>query len=136
MTSNAASAFRELDDDTAEHRPQRTQNRPPVAWIWVGVLLTVAVVVGVVFFVANLQPGKPPVSSSVSVPNVAGLSYDAAAAALEKRDLKAVQVEENSDDVDKGTVIRTDPGSGINVGRSQSVNVIVSSGPGPLPSPS
>ncbi|WIB70837.1 MULTISPECIES: Stk1 family PASTA domain-containing Ser/Thr kinase [unclassified Curtobacterium] len=135
MTSNAASAFRELDDDTAEHRPQRTQNRPPVAWIWVGVLLTVAVVVGVVFFVANLQPGKPPVSSSVSVPNVAGLSYDAAAAALEKRDLKAVQVEENSDDVDKGTVIRTDPGSGINVGRSQSVNVIVSSGPEPVAVP-
>jgi len=135
MTSNAASAFRELDDDTAEHRPQRTQNRPPVAWIWVGVLLTVAVVVGVVFFVANLQPGKPPVSSSVSVPNVAGLSYDAAAAALERRDLKAVQVEENSDDVDKGTVIRTDPGSGINVGRSQSVNVIVSSGPEPVAVP-
>ncbi|WP_307860832.1 Stk1 family PASTA domain-containing Ser/Thr kinase [Curtobacterium flaccumfaciens] len=134
-TSNPAAAFRELDDDTAEHRPQRTQNRPPVAWIWVGILLTVAVIVGVVFFVANLQPGKPPVSSSVSVPNVAGSTFDAAKAALAKRDLTAVKVEENSDDVAKGTVIRTDPGSGINVGRSQSVDVVVSLGPAPVAIP-
>lgn len=128
-TSNPAVAFRELDDDTAEHRPQRTQNRPPVAWIWVGIILTAAVIVAVVFFVANLQPGKPPVSSSVSVPNVVGATYDSAATALEKRDLVPVKVEENSDDVDKGTVIRTEPGSGTNVGRSQNIRVIVSLGP-------
>jgi serine/threonine-protein kinase len=128
-TSNPAVAFRELEDDTAEHRPQRTQNRPPVAWIWVGIILTAAVIVAVVFFVANLQPGKPPVSSSVSVPNVVGATYDSAASALEKRDLVPVKVEENSDDVDKGTVIRTEPGSGTNVGRSQNVRVIVSLGP-------
>ena len=134
-TTNAASAFRELDDDTAEHRPQRTQNRPPVAWIWVGILLTVAVIVAVVFFVANLQPGKPPVSSSVSVPNVAGSTYSAAASALDKKDLKPVKVEENSDSVDKGTVIRTDPGSGVNVGRNQNVNVVVSLGPERVPVP-
>ena len=128
-TSNPAVAFRELEDDTAEHRPQRTQNRPPVAWIWVGIILTAAVIVAVVFFVANLQPGKPPVSSSVSVPNVVGATYDSAAAALQKRDLVAVKVEENSDDVDKGTVIRTEPGSGTNVGRSQNIRVVVSLGP-------
>ncbi|TDN44333.1 serine/threonine-protein kinase [Curtobacterium flaccumfaciens] len=128
-TSNPAVAFRELEDDTAEHRPQRTQNRPPVAWIWVGILLTAAVIVAVVFFVANLQPGKPPVSSSVSVPNVVGATWDSASAALQKRDLGAVKVDENSDDVEKGTVIRTEPGSGTNVGRSQDVRVVVSLGP-------
>ena len=134
-TTNAASAFRELDDDTAEHRPQRTQNRPPVAWIWVGILLTVAVIVAVVFFVANLQPGKPPVSSSVSVPNVAGSTYSAAASAIEKKSLKPVKVEENSDSVDKGMVIRTDPGSGVNLGRNQNVDVVVSLGPERIPVP-
>ncbi|WIB77528.1 Stk1 family PASTA domain-containing Ser/Thr kinase [Curtobacterium sp. MCPF17_002] len=128
-TSNPAVAFRELEDDTAEHRPQRTQNRPPVAWIWVGILLTAAVIVAVVFFVANLQPGKPPVSSSVSVPNVVGATWESASAALEKRDLGAVKVEENSDDVEKGTVVRTEPGSGTNVARSQDVRVVVSIGP-------
>ncbi|WP_302846700.1 Stk1 family PASTA domain-containing Ser/Thr kinase [Curtobacterium sp. MCBA15_009] len=135
-TTNAASAFRELDDDTAEHRPQRTQNRPPVAWIWVGILLTVAVIVAVVFFVANLQPGKPPVSSSVSVPSVAGQTFDGAKAALAKKELTAVRVEENSDDVDKGRVIRTDPGSGVNVGRRTNVNVVISIGPERIAVPS
>ena len=128
-TSNPAVAFRELDDDTAEHRPQRTQNRPPVAWIWVGIILTAAVIVAVVFFVANLQPGKPPVSSSVSVPNVVGATWSSAESVLKKRDLSAVKVEENSDDVGKGTVIRTEPGSGTNVGRHQDIRVVVSSGP-------
>jgi serine/threonine-protein kinase len=127
-TSNPAVAFRELEDDTAEHRPQRTQNRPPVAWIWVGIILTAAVIVAVVFFVANLQPGKGPVSS-VSVPNVAGATYDSAASALGKQDLVAVKVEENSDDVEKGTVIRTEPRAGTPVGRSQNVRVVVSLGP-------
>jgi eukaryotic-like serine/threonine-protein kinase len=128
-TSNPAVAFRELDDDTAEHRPQRTQNRPPVAWIWVGILLTAAVIVAVVFFVANLGPGKPPVSSSVSVPNVVGATWDSAQTALRQRDLVPVEVQENSDDVDKGSVIRTEPGSGTKVGRSQNIRVVVSLGP-------
>jgi len=128
-TSNPAVAFRELDDDTAEHRPQRTQNRPPVAWIWVGIILTIAVIAGVGFFVANLQPGKAPVSSSVSVPNVVGGTWDSAKSALEQRDLSPVEVGENSDDVPKDSVIRTEPGSGTNVARKQSIRVIVSLGP-------
>lgn len=128
-TSNPAVAFRELDDDTAEHRPQRTQNRPPVAWIWLGIILTVAVIVGVGFFVANLQPGKAPVSSSVSVPNVVGATWDSAKSDLDKRDLSPVEVGENSDDVPKDTVIRTEPGSGTNVARNQSIRVVVSLGP-------
>ncbi|MFL0388699.1 Stk1 family PASTA domain-containing Ser/Thr kinase [Curtobacterium sp. 179-B 9B NHS] len=128
-TSNPAVAFRELDDDAADHRPQRTQNRPPVAWIWLGIILTAAVIAGVVFFVANLQPGKAPVSSSVSVPNVVGATWDSARTELEKRDLSAVEVGENSDDVAKDTVIRTEPGEGTNVARKQSIRVVVSLGP-------
>ncbi|WP_260855700.1 Stk1 family PASTA domain-containing Ser/Thr kinase [Curtobacterium sp. 9128] len=133
-TSNPEVAFRELDD-TQEHRPQRTQNRPPVAWIWVGIVLTIAVIAGVVFWVANLQPGQAPVSSSVSVPSVVGDSYDAAAKALDKRGLVAVKVEENSDDVESGKVIRTEPGSGTNVARKQNVRVVVSLGPQQLAVP-
>lgn len=127
-TSNPEVAFRELDD-TQEHRPQRTQNRPPVAWIWVGIVLTIAVIVGVVFWVANLQPGKPPVSSSVSVPNVVGATWSSGSDALKKRDLVPVKVEENSDSVAKDTIIRTEPGSGTNVARSQNIRVVVSIGP-------
>ncbi|PCN48988.1 serine/threonine protein kinase [Curtobacterium sp. 'Ferrero'] len=128
-TSNPAVAFRELDDDTAEHRPQRTQNRPPVAWIWVGIVLIVAVIAAMVFFVANLQPGRAPVSSSVTVPNVVGASWSSAASTLKKSDLTPVKVEENSDTVDSGMVIRTEPGSGNTVARKYDVDVVVSSGP-------
>ncbi|WIB60257.1 Stk1 family PASTA domain-containing Ser/Thr kinase [Curtobacterium sp. MCLR17_007] len=127
-TSNPEVAFRELDD-TQEHRPQRTQNRPPVAWIWVGILLTIAVIAGVVFWVANLQPGQAPVSSSVSVPNVVGAAWSSAEKVFDQKDLVPVRVDENSDDVDKGTVIRTEPGSGTNVARKQNVRVVVSLGP-------
>ncbi|MFS0728774.1 Stk1 family PASTA domain-containing Ser/Thr kinase [Curtobacterium sp. 1P10AnD] len=128
-TSNPAVAFRELDDDTAEHRPQRTQNRPPVAWIWVGIVLIVAIIAATVFFVANLQPGKAPVSSSVTVPNVVGATWDSAASRLKKDDLVPVKVPEASDDVDSGSVIRTEPGSGNTVARKYKVNVVVSTGP-------
>lgn len=127
-TTNSEVAFRELDD-TQEHRPQRTQNRPPVAWIWVGILLTIAVITGVGFWVANLQPGQAPISSSVSVPNVVGATWNSASSALEQRDLKPMRVEENSDDVSRGSVIRTEPGSGTAVARQQDIRVVVSLGP-------
>jgi serine/threonine protein kinase len=127
-TSNPAVAFRELDD-TQEHRPQRTQNRPPVAWIWVGIVLTVAVIAAMGYFVLNLQPGKPPVSSSVSVPNVTGASWSSAEKALQKRGLTPVKVEEPSASVAAESVIRSEPGSGTNVARKQTIRVVVSSGP-------
>jgi eukaryotic-like serine/threonine-protein kinase len=127
-TTSPEAAFRELDD-TQEHRPQRTQNRPPVAWIWVGIILTVAVIAAVVFFVVNLKPGEAPVSSSVKVPNVAGATYKTGEQALRKRDLVAVEVNRNSDTVPKGNIISTDPGSGTSVARQQEIRVIVSIGP-------
>jgi len=127
-TTNSEVAFRELDD-TQEHRPQRTQNRPPVAWIWVGILLTIAVITGVGFWVANLQPGQAPIASSVSVPNIVGATWSSASSALERRDLKPLRVDENSDDVASGSVIRTEPGSGTAVARQQDIRVVVSLGP-------
>ncbi len=69
------------------------------------------------------------------MPNVVGATWDSASTTLEKRDLSAVKVDENSDDVDKGTVIRTEPGSGTNVARNQDVRVVVSLGPQQIPVP-
>ena len=128
-TSNsAAGTFRELDD-TQEHRPQRTQSRPPVAWIWVGILMTVFVIVAVVVWVLNLQPGEAPVSSSVAVPNVAGATWDSGRKALTKRHLVPIRVDEFSSKVPEGTIITTDPGSGTDVARQQNIRVLVSNGP-------
>ena len=126
--ANADVAFRELDD-TSERRPQRTQNRPPVAWIWLGIVLTIAVIAAVAYFVANLEPGKPPVSSSIKVPSVAGQTYDQAQATLERRGLKAARDDEPSDSVDKDDVIRTVPDAKTSVARDQEIRVVVSTGP-------
>jgi serine/threonine-protein kinase len=126
-TSNPEAAFRELED-TSEHRPQRTQSRPPVAWIWLGILVILAVVVGVIIWVANLQPAEGPVSS-ITVPNVAGATYASGAKSLEKLGLVPIQVGENSQKIPKGTIIKTDPGKGTHVASQQQVRVMVSIGP-------
>ncbi|WP_367651599.1 PASTA domain-containing protein [Curtobacterium sp. MCPF17_052] len=81
------------------------------------------------YFVANLEPGKPPVSSSIKVPSVSGQTFDEAQATLERRGLKAVRDDEPSDDVDEDDVIRTVPGSGTSVARDQDIRIVVSTGP-------
>jgi len=58
-----------------------------------------------------------------------GGTFDQAKAALEGVQLKAKPVEEFSDDVDKGVVIRVEPGEGEKVPRDSEVSVVVSKGP-------
>jgi serine/threonine-protein kinase len=58
-----------------------------------------------------------------------GGSFNDAKAALEGVQLKAKQVDEFSDDVEKGTVIRVEPGEGEKVARDSEVSVVVSKGP-------
>ena len=65
----------------------------------------------------------------VPVPEVTGVTYDEAAAALANVRLSASMVEEFSDTVQAGIVIRTEPGSGEPAPRDSSVTVVVSKGP-------
>ena len=60
---------------------------------------------------------------------LAGKSFNEAKAALEAVQLKAKQVDEFSDDVEKGLVIRLEPGEGEKVARDSEVSVVVSKGP-------
>jgi serine/threonine-protein kinase len=60
---------------------------------------------------------------------LAGKTFDEAKAALEAVQLKAKKVDEFSDDVEKGRVIRTDPGEGATAPRDSEVTVVVSKGP-------
>jgi serine/threonine-protein kinase len=60
---------------------------------------------------------------------LAGKTFDEAKAALEAVQLKAKKVDEFSDDVEKGRVIRTDPGEGDTAPRDSEVTVVVSRGP-------
>jgi eukaryotic-like serine/threonine-protein kinase len=58
-----------------------------------------------------------------------GGTFDQAKAALEGVQLKAKQVDEFSDTVEKGRVIRLDPGEGQQAPRDSEVTVVVSQGP-------
>ena len=73
LTAGSEATLRQLtiNDD---QRIVRTQARPPVAWIWAGVLLIAAVLFAVVFWVVGLprEPAQLGENLSVTVPDLAG----------------------------------------------------------------
>jgi beta-lactam-binding protein with PASTA domain/tRNA A-37 threonylcarbamoyl transferase component Bud32 len=67
--------------------------------------------------------------STVKVPDVLGLTKDAARKRLRRAGLRAVVEEEGSTKVPEGSVIRSDPGPGVAIERDTRVALIVSTGP-------
>lgn len=61
--------------------------------------------------------------------DLAGRSFDEAAAILDELGLVAVRVDEPSEEVAEGFVVRTEPAGGNQVARGAEVTVVVSSGP-------
>ncbi|MCU1528581.1 MAG: serine/threonine protein kinase, partial [Frondihabitans sp.] len=121
-------ALKELSS-TDTNRPTRTQTRPPVAWIWAGIVLVAIVIVAVVFWVGHLSPIPLPNAQSVKVPNLTSQSYDASAAKLEELNLVPERVDISSSTIADGNVVRTNPASGTHVAPQDTVSVYVSSGP-------
>ncbi|MGW8482703.1 Stk1 family PASTA domain-containing Ser/Thr kinase [Microbacterium sp. NPDC055903] len=119
-----ARSLRQLSTDTTM---TRTQSGPPVAWIWAGVALMAVLLASVVFWVVTVQ--APPVeTSSRTVPDVSGMSYERAQEELEKFDLTATPVQETNAEIAEGNVIRTDPRDGTTVTQGTEITVYVSSG--------
>lgn len=106
----------------------RTQNRPPVAWIWAGVVAMAAVIAAVVFWTFSLTPANIGANNSTEVPNVVGQTYEAGSKALEGAKLAPQQFPQVNDSVPEGSIIATDPQAGIKVGPGQQIKVFVSSG--------
>lgn len=114
-----------------DERTVRTQTRPPVAWIWAGVLLMITILFTVVVWVISL-PGQSETgfgnSLSVAVPNVVGSSFEVGSVDLNKAKLTVVRIGQASDTVQEGTIISTDPSAAIKVPVKQKVTVFVSLG--------
>ena len=87
-------------------------------------VLLLAVLAGGVGWWFGSGPG-----SLIAVPNVAGRSYDEAAALLVDAGFVPAQEEESSVEVEAGAAIRTDPASGARLDKGTTVTVVVSSGP-------
>ncbi|NSC22759.1 Stk1 family PASTA domain-containing Ser/Thr kinase [Streptomyces albus subsp. chlorinus] len=108
-----------------EQHGSRRKGKSPLSTILLA-LAVILVLVGAIFI------GKALFASSdndVDVPNVKGLSYSEATEQLDNTGLKANRGESVWCDEKKGTVCRTDPGTGESVESDSTVRLIMSKGP-------
>lgn len=136
VAAESDSALRQLSADDDE-RIVRTQSRPPVAWIWAGVLLMAAILVAVVIWVVNLPTEGNALANnlSVEVPDVVGSTAENGQETLEDAELIVTQIGQPSDTVAEGLVISTDPAAGQKVAPEQSVRLYYSLGKNPTTVP-
>jgi serine/threonine protein kinase/beta-lactam-binding protein with PASTA domain len=125
--SGSEATLRQLTVDTDE-RVQRTQNRPPVAWIWAGIASMVVIIVAVVFWTFSLAPAQLTDNVAIDVPDIVGQTFDDGTQLLDDQGLVAQRFNESSLTVPEGTILRTDPVAGTTVGPGQEIKVYVSSG--------
>ena len=116
--------------NSADDRVVRTQSRPPVAWIWAGITIMAVILVGVMFWVLNLQPTNIGGNLSVDVPDIVGMTYESGAQELTDVGLMPTRFGEPSDSVPEGSITRVDPAVGTRVAKEYAVKVWVSTGRG------
>lgn len=129
VASGSELALQQLADDQTM---VRTQRRPPVIWIWAGIVSVIVIVVAVMVWVASLQPSTDLPDNSREVPSLTGRSYDDAQNLLLDLDLAATKAEEPSATVPKDQVIRTDPPATTIVNPAEVIKVYVSTGALPV----
>ena len=128
--AGSEATMRQLTVDSDE-RVARTQNRPPVAWIWAGIATMAAIIVAVIFWTFNLAPTQLAPNLSTEVPDVVGQSWEDGSAVLEDAKLAPQRFTEASETVPEGAIIRTDPEAGTMVNPGLQVKVYVSLGETP-----
>ncbi|SMG48323.1 Stk1 family PASTA domain-containing Ser/Thr kinase [Agreia pratensis] len=128
LTATSDSALTQLagDDDYAV----RTQSRPPVVWIWAGIASVAVIIIALVFWIVTLPPTTIVPDNSITVPKVAGQTFDAADSTLQQMGLVTARQDVFDPDVPEGRVIRTDPepGTVLNESSDQVIDVYVSLG--------
>ena len=129
--TNAVPAYEYGDTQTGgryERRRAASGNTAlkTAAWILVP-LLVIGAFIGIGFAFLSSSDGTD-ATGQVSIPLVKGQTGDSAKAKLISLGLKVNVLEEFNSDVDKGTVISTDPESGQQVAKGSSVELKVSKG--------
>jgi len=132
--AGSEATLRQLTVDT-DDRVARTQNRPPVAWIWGGIAVMVVIIAAVIFWTFNLAPAHLTGNVSVDVPAVTGQTYEDGSKALDDAKLVPQKFTEASKTVPEGVIIRTDPEAGTTVSPGLQVKVYVSQGETPVTVP-
>jgi eukaryotic-like serine/threonine-protein kinase len=125
--AGSEATLRQLTVDEG-NRAVRTQTRPPVAWIWVGIASMIAIIAAVIFWTFSLTPPQLAENVAVDVPTVAGQTWAEGSGMLTDAGLEPERLEESSDTVDVDVIIRTDPEAGVSVPPGTQVRVYVSTG--------
>ncbi|GII84690.1 putative serine/threonine-protein kinase [Sphaerisporangium siamense] len=107
-------------------RGSKTSGLAIAAWILIP-LLVIGAFIGIGYAFLS-SPGSNEAGGEVQIPAVAGQTLKGAKSALEAQGLKVKVVEEFNSDVEKGTVIATDPESGTKVPKDSEVTLQVSKG--------
>ncbi|MBN9158297.1 Stk1 family PASTA domain-containing Ser/Thr kinase [Microbacterium sp.] len=123
-SATAAAPVAETPLDNATLLRRRTAHRRSRGALLLVLVLLLAVAAGGTGWWFGSGPG-----SKLSVPDVAGKTWEVAAAAITKDGMTPVQGNENSITVPAGQAIRTDPGAGARVDRKARITVMISAGP-------
>ena len=133
-TAGSEAALRQLTVAN-DARVIRTQSRPPVAWIWAGVVVVIAIIAAVIFWTFSLTSPQLAANLSVKVPDVVGQSYEDGFDLLTQEKLIPQKFNEASSTVPEGAIIRTDPVADTTVNPDFAVRVYVSLGTTPITVP-
>lgn len=124
--AETARSLRQMSSDTGT---TRTQQGPPVAWIWATVAVISVLLVSVLIWAMSFKSVDAVPDSAREVPSLVDLNYEQAVEALEESDLNAKRgSDESSASVPEGTVVRTDPEAGTTVAKGETITVYISSG--------
>ena len=108
--------------------PATTSSRPPAAWIWAGVLVVAAIVLGVALWVVSLATGGFGADNRTVPSGLQGATSTSAERALRAQDFNPVLHQQASARVAKDMVIRVSPGGGTVLKKGDTVNLWVSTG--------
>ncbi|GAA4747665.1 Stk1 family PASTA domain-containing Ser/Thr kinase [Amnibacterium soli] len=108
--------------------PASTSSRPPAAWIWAGVVVVAAIVLGVALWVVSLATGGFGADNRTVPTGLESATSTSAERALRAQDLTPVLHQEASSTVARDEVIRVRPGGGTVLKKGDTVNLWVSTG--------
>lgn len=120
----ATSGLSALPDAGPEEQAATRRKR---GWLWAGAALMVLVLAGLGLWVYNAT--KPEENPPFALADLVERKADDAAQYLQEQGLQSKQQEIADDDVDSGSVVKTDPNAGTEVRRGDTVTLYVSTGP-------
>lgn len=107
---------------SSEKPKKKKKNRKKVFWITFIVILLFAALIGVLWYL-----GKQP--TTVEVPNVSNQTESSAISNLEEQGFNVNKtIEKNSDKIEEGKIISTDPKAGEKVEKGSQINLYISVG--------